>query len=252
MGKAIERDAVGVWISLADPEPLQVRGDSSSRPGDRLRRQEKNDLPRVRRAGRTAGLGLAGLGVEPGDTVAVMDWDTHRYLECFFAIPMMGAVLHTINIRLSPEQILYTINHAEDDVILVNSEFLPILEQIWDRVDPVKKLVLLDDSRRGTGDVSPLEGEYEALLAVSESGFRVSGARRGHPRHDLLYHRHDRAAQRRLLQPSPARAAHLGDAYGSRRNRSRPLQRGRRLHADHPDVPCPCLGSALCRDHAWA
>ena len=73
---------------------------------------------------------LTALGVKPGDTVAVMDWDSHRYLECFFAVPMIGAVLHTINVRLSPEQILYTIDHAEDDLLLVNSEFLPILEQI--------------------------------------------------------------------------------------------------------------------------
>src|SRR6201991_1529074 len=87
--------------------------------------------------------GLAALGVGPGDTVGVMDWDSHRYLECFFAVPMMGAVLHTVNVRLSAEQILYTINHAEDDVILINSELLPLLEQIWDRVDAGKKLVLL-------------------------------------------------------------------------------------------------------------
>ena len=58
--------------------------------------------------------GLQSLGIGPGDTVAVMDWDSHRYLECFFAVPMIGAVLHTINIRLAPEQILYTINHAQD------------------------------------------------------------------------------------------------------------------------------------------
>ena len=77
------------------------------------------------RVGRLAS-GLAGLGVERGDTVAIMDWDTHRYLECFFAVPMMGAVLHTVNVRLSPEQILYTINHAEDDVILINGELLPL------------------------------------------------------------------------------------------------------------------------------
>ena len=49
---------------------------------------------------------LTELGVKPGDTVAVMDWDSHRYLECFFAVPMIGAVLHTINVRLSPDQIL--------------------------------------------------------------------------------------------------------------------------------------------------
>ncbi|MDX9710671.1 MAG: AMP-binding protein, partial [Trichloromonas sp.] len=57
---------------------------------------------------------LTRLGVKAGDTVAVMDYDSHRYLECFFAVPMLGAVLHTINVRLSPEQILYTIDHAED------------------------------------------------------------------------------------------------------------------------------------------
>ena len=51
---------------------------------------------------------LTALGVKQGDTVAMMDWDSHRYLECFFAVPMMGAVLHTINIRLSPEQLIYT------------------------------------------------------------------------------------------------------------------------------------------------
>src|SRR5690606_28093499 len=84
-------------------------------------------------------------GVKPGDTVAVMDWDTHRYLEAFFAVPMMGAVLHTVNVRLSPEQILYTINHAEDDVILVNREFLPVLDQIKDRIETVKTYILLDD-----------------------------------------------------------------------------------------------------------
>src|ERR1700750_2012001 len=86
------------------------------------------------RVGRLAS-GLAALGVEPGDTVAIMDWDTNRYLECFFAVPMMGAVLHMVNVRLSAEQILYTINHAEDDVILINSELLPLLQQIWDRVE---------------------------------------------------------------------------------------------------------------------
>ena len=70
-----------------------------------------------------------------------MDWDTHRYLECFFAVPMMGAVLHTINIRLSPAQIAYTIDHAEDDVILVHVDFLPLLEDVMVMVErPVRLL----------------------------------------------------------------------------------------------------------------
>jgi fatty-acyl-CoA synthase len=122
------------------------------------------------RVGRLA-TGLTNLGVKPGATVAVMDWDSHRYLECFFAVPMLGAVLHTVNVRLSPEQILYTINHAEDDVILVNSEFLPILESIRERIETVKKFVLLNDA--GTTPATTLEiaAEYEALLEASSPDY---------------------------------------------------------------------------------
>jgi fatty-acyl-CoA synthase len=122
------------------------------------------------RVGRLAS-GLASLGVERGDTVAIMDWDTHRYLECFFAVPMMGAALHTVNVRLSAEQILYTINHAEDDVILTNSEFLPLLEQIWERVDAGKKLVLLNDTGKPAQTVQTslsFDAEYEALIAAAD------------------------------------------------------------------------------------
>lgn len=93
-----------------------------------------------RRIGRLAA-GLASLGAGPGNTIAVMDWDTHRYLECFFAVPMAGMVLHTVNVRLSAEQLLYTINHAQDDFILVNAEFLPMLEEIWERVVDRKSVV---------------------------------------------------------------------------------------------------------------
>jgi acyl-CoA synthetase (AMP-forming)/AMP-acid ligase II len=112
--------------------------------------------------------GLAKLGVQPGQTVAVMDQDSHRYLECFFAVPMMGATLHTINVRLSPEQILYTINHAKDDVILVNSEFLPILEQIWHRVEGVKALVRIDDGAAEPKTALAFAAEYESLLAEAD------------------------------------------------------------------------------------
>ena len=89
--------------------------------------------------------GLAGLGLRPGDTVAVMDWDSHRYLECFFAIPMMGAVLQTVNIRLSPQQIIYTLNHAGADFILCHTDFLPILDSLKDRLETVKTCVVLRD-----------------------------------------------------------------------------------------------------------
>ena len=114
---------------------------------------------------------LTTLGVKPGDTVAVMDWDSHRYLECFFAVPMIGAVLHTINVRLSPDQILYTIDHAEDDVILVHSDFLPILEAIKGRIDTVHDYVLLTDDQVTPETHVPLCGEYEALLANASTTF---------------------------------------------------------------------------------
>ncbi|HXW27950.1 MAG TPA: AMP-binding protein, partial [Xanthobacteraceae bacterium] len=79
------------------------------------------------RIGRLAS-SLERLGVRPGDTVGVMDWDSNRFLEAFFAIPMMGAVLQTVNVRLSPEQIAYTINHAGASVLLVNDEFVGLVQ----------------------------------------------------------------------------------------------------------------------------
>ena len=107
---------------------------------------------------------LKNLGVKEGDTVAVMDWDSHRYLECYFAVPMIGAVLHTINIRLAPDQLVYTINHAEDDVILVNSDFLPLLEGVKDDIKTVQKYVLLTDKDEKPETSLDLAGEYEELL----------------------------------------------------------------------------------------
>jgi len=123
-----------------------------------------------RRVGRLAA-GLRSLGAKPGDTIGVMDWDTHRYLECFFAIPMSGLVLHTVNIRLSAEQLIYTINHARDDFILVNAEFLPILEGIWSRIDPGKRLILLTDLATPPVTQLPISTEYEDLLAQSSEVF---------------------------------------------------------------------------------
>jgi fatty-acyl-CoA synthase len=114
---------------------------------------------------------LALLGVEPGDTVAVMDWDSHRYLECYFAVPMMGAVLQTVNVRLSPEQILYTLNHAKPRVLLVHSDFLPVLEEIKDRIEPVKTYVLLADGADRPTTSLAIAAEYEELLASGSAGY---------------------------------------------------------------------------------
>jgi len=108
---------------------------------------------------------LGAAGVKAGDTVAVMDWDSHRYLECMFAIPMIGAVLHTINIRLSAEQILYTMNHAEDRFVLVNAEFVPLYQGIAAQLTTVQRTLLLTDGEAQDADLPELVGEYESLLA---------------------------------------------------------------------------------------
>ncbi|MEX6503588.1 fatty acid--CoA ligase [Pseudomonas zhanjiangensis] len=114
---------------------------------------------------------LTSAGVKAGDTVAVMDWDSHRYLECMFAIPMLGAVLHTINIRLSPEQILYTMNHAEDRFVLVNSEFVPLYNGIASQLSTVEKTLLLTDGEDKSAELPNLVGEYEQLLEVASPGY---------------------------------------------------------------------------------
>jgi fatty-acyl-CoA synthase len=114
---------------------------------------------------------LTEAGVKPGDTVAVMDWDSHRYLECMFAIPMIGAVIHTVNVRLSPEQILYTMNHADDKVVLVNSEFLPLYKAIEPHLTTVEKTLLLTDTPEKTADLPNLVGEYETLLAEASAHY---------------------------------------------------------------------------------
>lgn len=113
---------------------------------------------------------LARLGVRPGMTVAVMDWDSHRYFECFFAVPMMGCVLQTVNVRLSQAQIAYTLNHAEADVILVNREFLPLLEAVRPALTRKLAYVVLSDEPLATV-APPLAGEYEALLAHADPAY---------------------------------------------------------------------------------
>lgn len=124
------------------------------------------------RIGRLANA-LSSLGVRQGSTVAVMDWDSNRYFECFFAVPMMGAVLHTINVRLAPDQILYTINHAEDDFILVHTDFVPLVQQIRDRFErPVKVIVLSDEQPAEVQFESA--GEYEELLTQAADDFEFA------------------------------------------------------------------------------
>jgi len=122
------------------------------------------------RIGRLASA-LEAQGVRPGDTVAVMDWDSHRYLECYFGVPMMGATLFTVNVRLSPQQILYTLNDAGAQTVLVHPDFLPVLEQIRHELRGEHRFVLLADGQAAPQTSLPLAGEYEALLGKASPDF---------------------------------------------------------------------------------
>ncbi len=115
--------------------------------------------------------GLEKLGVKPGNTVCVFDYDSNRYLESYFAVPMMGAVLHTMNWRLSPETILYIMNHAEDDVVLVHTDFLPLLESIWGKLTTVKKVILLKDEQKTPETKIPITIEYEEMLKNAQPSY---------------------------------------------------------------------------------
>src|SRR5215475_4317904 len=100
-----------------------------------------------KRVSKLANLLRGFLGVQPGETVGIIDYDTHRFLEGYFAIPMIGVVLHTINFRHSEEEILYAINHAKDKVIFCHKDFFPLLEKLQDRMQGVRKIVLLQDDQ---------------------------------------------------------------------------------------------------------
>ncbi len=106
---------------------------------------------------------LKSLGVEKGDMVAFMDWDSHRYLEAYFAVPMMGAILHTINVRLSPDQLLYTINHAEDKILVIHKDFEPLIKKVMGGFETVKDIIFISDWEDYKPDFDTV-GEYEELL----------------------------------------------------------------------------------------
>ena len=122
----------------------------------------------VRRVGRLAAV-LTAHGVDQGDVVAVMDWDSHRYLEAYFAIPMMGAVLQTVNVRLSRDQIAYTLKDTRPPAIIVHSDFLEALAGLRPALEPGCVVITCHDGQPVSLDDAV--GDYESLLAADEDTF---------------------------------------------------------------------------------
>jgi len=113
-------------------------------------------------AERLAG-GLAALGVRDGDRVATLCWNHQEHLEAYIGIPSMGAVLHTLNLRLFPEQLLYIVNHAKDKVILVDDNLVRLLEPLADKLETVERFVIIGDEECGE---LPHSTSYEDLLGA--------------------------------------------------------------------------------------
>lgn len=107
---------------------------------------------------------LQSLGVQRGDRVGTFLWNDHYHLESYFAIPCLGAVLHTINLRLGPDQIAYIINHAEDRVLIVDRSLWPVIESIRGQLTTVRAFILTgsDDSLNAPGTL-----DYESLIMTA-------------------------------------------------------------------------------------
>ncbi|WP_284035799.1 long-chain fatty acid--CoA ligase [Neobacillus sp. 114] len=114
---------------------------------------------------------LQTLGVKRGDRVGTFAWNDHRHLEAYFAIPSMGAVLHTINIRLSSEHLAYIINNAEDKILLVDKGLYPLIENIIDKIPTVKAIIIMSEEAELPRTEEKHLYNYELLIATGDNSF---------------------------------------------------------------------------------
>ncbi|MFN8581569.1 MAG: AMP-binding protein [Gemmatimonadaceae bacterium] len=135
----------------------------SRRPDKSIHRTTYADC--IDRAAKLASA-LRRLGVRPGDRVATLAWNHSRHLEAYLAVPSAGMVLHTLNLRLHPDDIAFICSHAEDNVVLVDKVLWPLWEKVAPHVRVAHTIVMADD-----GDVPPGTIDYEAMLAAETDGF---------------------------------------------------------------------------------
>jgi fatty-acyl-CoA synthase len=109
---------------------------------------------------------LKRAGVTDGERVATFGWNTYRHLELYYAVPCMGAMLHTLNIRLFAEQLVYIVNDAGDKIIFVDGDLVPVLEQVADQIPTVKLFVIMGEAPYATEKLQP-SIDYETFIADS-------------------------------------------------------------------------------------
>jgi fatty-acyl-CoA synthase len=125
----------------------------------------------VHRRSKQLAKALLAIGCGEGDRVATLAWNGYRHLESYFAVSGMGAVLHTINPRLFPEQIVYIANHAEDKVIFTDLTFVPLLEQLAGELTSVKGFVVMTDEAHMPATSLPNAHCYESLIAGQDDDY---------------------------------------------------------------------------------
>jgi 3-(methylthio)propionyl---CoA ligase len=145
---------------------------------------------------------LLRLGIEPGDRVATLAWNTFRHVELYYAISGIGAVCHTINPRLFDDQIVYIVNHASDRLLFVDTTFLPLVERLAPRLPPECRIVLMTDAENMPATKLPVLPCYEQLIAAEDANFTwpefdertaaslcYTSGTTGHPKGALYSHR---------------------------------------------------------------
>jgi fatty-acyl-CoA synthase len=152
---------------LERADKLYPRREIVSRIGQDLHRTNYGEV--CRRVRRLASA-LGRLGLDPGDRVASFAWNHYRHLELYFAVPASQRVLHTLNIRLFPEQAIFIANHAEDRVIFVDDVLVPVLEKLAPELRHVKAYVVMGDGATPKTSLAPLL-RYEELVASGDEGY---------------------------------------------------------------------------------